>query len=446
MKSNAFAHVEQRFILNIDLSDFFGTVTEARIVGLLTAIGLPPDVAKLIALICTYKGVLPQGSPSSPVVSNMICFRLDRALIQFAKLHRCIVTRYADDITFSSYRLPAALFTSPLSGQGKLSVSALSTDLISLIETNGFKINERKILYSDKHSRRVVTGIKINKALNVDRRFIRNIRATLFNFSIDAGEAQQKFEIEHGGFGSVESHLRGKIAWVGHIKGLADPVFRSLASRFNTNFPRKKIKVNPTEKEKVDRAVWVIQNNHSSYSNGLQGTAFFAEGFGLITAAHNVDKGTAFELYHSSQPEIKYEASIAHISKYRDIAILSHNLSAIDFCELAFQFRSVEIGSAINAVGYPDIAVFDRLNVRSGTVSSTAVLFGIPAIEVTARLAQGMSGGAILDSEFKVVGIIHKGGVDVSRDFAVSAIVLEAWWRSGYQVDSVINMIDAANR
>ena len=118
VKTNAQAHLRARFVLNIDLKDFFPSITEKRIIGVLQSLGISSRVASIIAKLCCHNAHLPQGAPTSPVLSNMICFRLDKKLLAFAKGARCIYTRYADDITFSSRQPMTALFegSAPPSG------------------------------------------------------------------------------------------------------------------------------------------------------------------------------------------------------------------------------------------------------------------------------------------------------------------------------------------
>ena len=101
---NAFIHRKKRWVLNLDLQDFFPSIKFYRVRGLFTSKPylLPKEVAVLLAKICCYKGTLPQGAPTSPTISNMICRRLDSRLRLLAKKSRASYTRYADDITFST--------------------------------------------------------------------------------------------------------------------------------------------------------------------------------------------------------------------------------------------------------------------------------------------------------------------------------------------------------
>ena len=106
VRSNAEPHVGRRFVLNLDLKDFFPSTSEKRIVAVLQ---LPPfalrkPVAALVASLCCDQDSLPQGAPTSPLLTNAVCQRLDRRLRQLARGHYCTYTRYADDLTFSSNR------------------------------------------------------------------------------------------------------------------------------------------------------------------------------------------------------------------------------------------------------------------------------------------------------------------------------------------------------
>src|SRR5205814_3311637 len=111
--TNAKPHLRQKFVLNVDLKDFFPTINFGRVRGVLIAkpYCLLPHIATYIARICCRDNALPQGAPTSPIISNMICSRLDRQLLRLARQYRCVYTRYADDLTFSTSmpRFPGAL-------------------------------------------------------------------------------------------------------------------------------------------------------------------------------------------------------------------------------------------------------------------------------------------------------------------------------------------------
>ncbi|MFM7372884.1 MAG: reverse transcriptase domain-containing protein, partial [Sphaerospermopsis kisseleviana] len=104
MVTNAKNHCNKKFVLNLDIKDFFPTITQQRIRGVMMSppYNLPSQIATTISHICCYEGKLPQGAPTSPIISNIVCAKLDSELRLLAKQNKCFYTRYADDITFST--------------------------------------------------------------------------------------------------------------------------------------------------------------------------------------------------------------------------------------------------------------------------------------------------------------------------------------------------------
>ncbi|WHO74875.1 reverse transcriptase domain-containing protein [Rhizobium sp. BT03] len=421
VRTNASSHLRSKFSINLDIENFFGSISENRIAGLLKALGVDSGAADIVARICCNRGHLPQGAPSSPVLSNMICFRLDKELQLIAKKAHCIYTRYADDITFSSYQPLSPLFEGIVPPAGNFDPEMLMPRLKAAFVNNGFKLNASKVHYADRYSRRIVTGLKINEGLNVDRRFVRDVRSALYSVEKDGLAAAQKtFVDDYGGTCPIDSYLKGKIAWIGSVKGRSDPIFRGLASRFNNSFPSNKIKLSATPEEVRERAVWVLEHWEGECA---QGSAFFLKDVGLITAWHCVSEatmaGAEIDVYHPKKRSNVFKVKVVKHCPVRDIAILEHSIPANDYYEFVPATRSVMVGDSLTALGYPSFGPGDGLNIRSGQVSALPVKSAVQLIEVTQKLAQGMSGGPLTDTDHKVAGVIHKGGPQEPRDFAV---------------------------
>ena len=105
--TNAQLHKRRRYVFNLDLADFFPSINFGRVRGFFIKdkhFSLQPPVATVLAQIACFENELPQGSPCSPVISNLIGHVLDGRLARFAKTHKCTYSRYADDITFSTSR------------------------------------------------------------------------------------------------------------------------------------------------------------------------------------------------------------------------------------------------------------------------------------------------------------------------------------------------------
>jgi RNA-directed DNA polymerase len=238
---NAEKHLRQRCILNIDLKDFFPSINFGRVQGLFKAApyNLSHNVSTVLAEICCYEYEvddqlnrrLPQGAPTSPVVSNMICAKLDSQLQRLATIYKCIYTRYVDDITFSTSRSkfpPSLAFFSEKDDKW-----ILGKELLEVIEGNGFFVNERKIRLATKHQRQEVTGITVNKFLNVKRHYVRQIRAMLHSWKTEGlAKAEstflEKFDKKNRLDPSKVSFphvVQGKIEFLGAVKGKSDLIY-----------------------------------------------------------------------------------------------------------------------------------------------------------------------------------------------------------------------------
>lgn len=161
--------------MNIDLENFFESINFGRVRGFFIAnndFKLSPLIATTIAQIACFNNSLPQGSPCSPIISNLICTILDIRLSKLAQKNGCQYSRYADDITLSTNKkeFPQELVID----NDVVNVGAV---LLKEIERAGFRINHRKtrLLYST--SRQEVTGLTVNKKVNVDNRYYKKVRA-----------------------------------------------------------------------------------------------------------------------------------------------------------------------------------------------------------------------------------------------------------------------------
>ncbi len=165
--TNAEIHIGQKYILNIDLENFFHSINFGRIRGFFIKnvhFQLHPTIATCIAHIACYNNYLPQGSPCSPVISNLICSVLDIRLKNLAKKYKCFYTRYADDLTFSTY---LKYFPEQIAKSNYYLNVELSALLIKEIQKAGFNINPTKTRLQHTNIRQEVTGLTVNKKLSV---------------------------------------------------------------------------------------------------------------------------------------------------------------------------------------------------------------------------------------------------------------------------------------
>lgn len=181
ISTNAEMHIGKRYVFNIDLSNFFPSINFGRVRGFFIKnkkFKLHPKVATVIAQIACFDNQLPQGSPSSPVISNLIARPLDMALLKIAKDNSCSYTRYVDDITFSTNlkRFPWLIAYRPLKWFGS-SKWLVSSKVKNSIEHHGFKVNKPKCRMQKAIERQEVTGLVVNKLVNVSSDYYRYARA-----------------------------------------------------------------------------------------------------------------------------------------------------------------------------------------------------------------------------------------------------------------------------
>lgn len=177
--TNAKPHRNKRYVLNIDLDNFFPSINFGRVRGFFIKnrdFQLNQDIATIIAQIACHNNQLPQGSPCSPIISNFIAQVLDVRLVQLARKWHCTYSRYADDITFSTN---LKLFPSEIAikqNDGKDRWTA-GIELDTIIRRTGFNINHSKTRMQYKDSRQVVTGLVVNRKVNVISEYYRLARA-----------------------------------------------------------------------------------------------------------------------------------------------------------------------------------------------------------------------------------------------------------------------------
>lgn len=179
--SNAKAHKSRRYVLNLDLQDFFPSLNFGRVRGFFRTnnhFKLSNLISTLVAQIACNNSTLPQGSPCSPIISELLTHFLDIRLVKLAERNKCSYTRYADDITFSTNQKD---FPAPLAVAVGTSW-ALGDELRSRIVDAGFSINDTKTRMQVRGSRQTVTGLTVNEKVNVPQRYYKLARAMTHSF------------------------------------------------------------------------------------------------------------------------------------------------------------------------------------------------------------------------------------------------------------------------
>lgn len=200
--TNARIHKNKKYLLNIDIADFFSSINFGRVQGYFNKsqeFMFSKEVSTIISQLVCYAKKLPQGAPTSPIISNLIFNIVDLRILSLAKKYRLSYTRYADDMSFSTNN------------------RAFKTDYIEfikelkvLLKNSGFDINESKTRLEYYSSRQEVTGLTVNKKINAHRKFIKQTRAM-----VDQLLKTDSFKID--GVIGAQEQLEGRLAFINQL-------------------------------------------------------------------------------------------------------------------------------------------------------------------------------------------------------------------------------------
>lgn len=221
---NAKIHKDSLYLLQLDLKDFFTSIKRSRVFYLFQDLGYNKLIANLLTNLCTYKGYLPQGAVTSPYISNLICFKLDKRLNALSNSRDILYSRYADDLTFSC--------------NNKDNLRKLKDFIIQIIKEENFVINEKKTRFLSPKSHRHVTGLTIdNKKVYVNKKIKKKVRTMIFNSIISGDYADNDTIKGYIAFiNSVEKDYKKKvIRYVNKIIKKDIRFFQETVEAFNNN-------------------------------------------------------------------------------------------------------------------------------------------------------------------------------------------------------------------
>lgn len=190
IKDNVIPHIGATHIVKVDLKDFFTTIKSKNIFLTFKTIGYNNQISKLLTLLCSYKSYLPQGSPASPKLANLICHRLDARISRYVEKSDITYTRYADDITLSAY--------SPQK------ICAAYKFIQKVISEENFILNIKKTRFVGPTRRKKITGLVISeKKSGIGRIEYRNMRKILHELFLKSR--------------SDYSFFHGKMNWINDV-------------------------------------------------------------------------------------------------------------------------------------------------------------------------------------------------------------------------------------
>ena len=238
---NAMRHIGQNYVFNTDLENFFPSIEQPRVWKRLqlNPFNFKQPIANILAGLCcikeknddgTVKYILPQGAPTSPIITNAICDTLDRRLSGLARRFNLHYSRYADDITFSSMH-------NVYKEDGDFRI-----ELKRIIEGQNFKMNEAKTRLQKIGEHQEVTGLTVSNKVNASTAYVAEIRNLLhiwekYGYNDAYKRFYPKYKESKGhikkGEPLLENVLYGKLQYLKMVKGYKDPVYAALQARYD---------------------------------------------------------------------------------------------------------------------------------------------------------------------------------------------------------------------
>lgn len=178
---NAAPHLGKRYVLKMDIHDFFGSIRSPRVRQTFKKIGYPENVSKVLGALCCLHRHLPQGAPTSPALSNIVGYEMDRKLAALAAEYGLTYTRYADDLTFSGDVFPK---------------EQIIPQVKRIIRDEKFEPNHKKTHFMNQSSRKIITGVSVASGvkLTIPKSKKREIRKNVY-FILTKGLAEHQRRI-----------------------------------------------------------------------------------------------------------------------------------------------------------------------------------------------------------------------------------------------------------
>lgn len=380
---NARNHLSRKVILNLDLKDFFHQIHFGRVRGLFMSkpYEFGEEAATVLAQLTCFNGILPQGAPTSPIISNMICSSLDTQLIELAKKYRMVYTRYADDLTFSTFKnsFPKAIVYMQ---DDKV---IIGDELKTIIENNSFVINNDKVFIRGTDRRQEVTGLTVNnRYVNLPRDYLREIRSILYDCESNgiyesalryislgkttnhkiislAKKTTQDEEHEKAKRRELEDWYRkvvkGKIEYVKCVRGNDCSYYKKYGKAYNKligvdvfKFDNSSIDIEANKRE----FCFIIEKDDPIKVG--QGTGFLLKNYGILTNQHVVDdkdvyydiktvNGFRFKRITGEYDFIKRNAEI----DYALIKAQGHEKEGWELSET----ESISVGEKVRLLAFP---------------------------------------------------------------------------------------------
>lgn len=220
---NAKPHMRANAFMHLDIEDFFPSIKINQVWSVFRTVGYNPNISSILAQICTYKGSLPQGSPASPKLSNLISLQLDNRLLGYVGKRGITYTRYADDLTFSAFNSIRLIKSYPF--------------ILSIIRSEGFSLNSNKTRFSGPGRKHKVTGLIVTESkIGIGRKKFREIRSKINNICRHSKTQASRTDI---------AHIKGWLAFIKSVDEERKKTLDQYITNLKTKYPKSAVTLLP---------------------------------------------------------------------------------------------------------------------------------------------------------------------------------------------------------
>lgn len=199
--NNAEIHLNSDCVINMDIKNFFPSITQERVFRIFNYYGYTKKISFVLSKFCTYNGILPQGAPTSPCISNICSMKVDKRISKLCEKFEAKYSRYADDITIS----------------GNTGIRKCIEIITLILKEEGFAVNDKKTRVLTKNKRQEITGLNINSGkVTVSKKYKREINKEIY-FLIKYGE-NEHLNVINCKKSFYKEHLYGKVYFVNMVE------------------------------------------------------------------------------------------------------------------------------------------------------------------------------------------------------------------------------------
>ena len=203
LKDNAEPHTNHKYLLKMDITDFFGSITYLQVISsAFNSKRFPIQIGAILTSLCCLDDVLPQGAPTSPALSNIVMKNFDDIIGAWCKKRNIVYTRYCDDLTFSA----------------NVPLYNVYVKVKDMLLKRGFEINEDKTKFITNSTSQRVTGLTVNEKVSIPREYKRKLRQDIY-YALKFGLADSVVKTEKNEF--IKNGVVDREAYYNHLKGKA---------------------------------------------------------------------------------------------------------------------------------------------------------------------------------------------------------------------------------